>query len=129
MSKEIINPASMAKPTGYSYGVKASGTTVYIAGQVAQDASGNVVGAGDAGAQAEQVMQNLKAVVEAAGGTLANVVKINVYVTDLAYRPAVGAVRAKYFNEADGFPASTFCVVPSLAVPDYLVEIEAIAVL
>lgn len=127
MAKEIINPASMATPTGYSYAVKKAGTPVYISGQVAQDSAGNLVGKGDAGAQAEQVMQNLRAVCEAAGGTLDDIVRITVYVTDLAYRPAVGAVRLKYFSEGS-YPGSTFVVVSSLATPDYLVEIEAIAV-
>ena len=127
MAKEIINPASMAAPTGYSYAVKKAGTPVYISGQVAQDGAGNLVGKGDAGAQAEQVMQNLKTVCEAAGGTLDDIVRITVYVTDLAYRPAVGAARLKYFSEGN-YPGSTFVVVSSLATPDFLVEIEAIAV-
>ena len=129
MSKEVINPGSMAKPTGYSYAVKKTGTPLFIAGQIAQDGAGNVVGAGDAAAQTEQVMQNLKTVVEAAGGTLDDIVKINVYVTDLAFRPAVGAARMKYFNAESGYPASTFVVVSSLATPDFLVEIEAVAMI
>ena len=128
MSKEVINPASMSRPTGYSYAVKKSGTPVFIAGQVATDAAGNVVGEGDAGAQAEQVMANLKTVVEACGGTMDDIVKINVYVTDLAYRPAVGAARLKHFKEG-GYPASTFVVVSSLATPQFLVEIEAVAMI
>ncbi|MFN8558921.1 MAG: RidA family protein [Dehalococcoidia bacterium] len=128
MAKEIVNPASMAPPTGYSYAVKKGGTPVHIAGQVARDAAGNVVGAGDAGAQTEQVYKNLKAVVEACGGTMDDIVKLTVYTTDLAYRPAIGAVRQRYFTDGQ-YPASTFVVISSLADPAFLVEIEAVAMI
>jgi len=127
MSKQLINPSTMPKPSGYSYAVKAAGTPVYISGQVAIDGSGALVGEGDAAAQTEQVFQNLRTVVEAAGGSLKDIVKITVYVTDPAYRPAVAAARQKHF--ADGaYPASTYVVISGLALPQLLVEIEAIAV-
>jgi enamine deaminase RidA (YjgF/YER057c/UK114 family) len=128
MAKQIVNPASMSTPTGYSYAVKKSGTPVFIAGQVALDGAGKVVGEGDAAAQAEQVYQNLKTVVEACGGTLADIVKLNVYTTDLSYRPAIAAARQKHFSDGQ-FPASTFVVISSLASPQFLVEIEAVAMI
>jgi 2-iminobutanoate/2-iminopropanoate deaminase len=127
VSKQIINPSTMPAPAGYSYGVKKSGTPLYISGQVAIDGAGKLVGEGDAAAQTEQVFQNLRSVVEAAGGTMADIVKLTIYVTDAAYRPAITAARQKYF--ADGqYPASTYLVISGLALPQLLVEIEAIAV-
>jgi enamine deaminase RidA (YjgF/YER057c/UK114 family) len=128
MSKQIINPPTVATPTGYSHAIRKSGTPVFISGQVAQDTSGNVVGEGDIAAQAEQVFANLKAVVEGCGGSLSDVVKLTVFVTDLAFRPAVAAARSQYFATGD-FPASTFLVVSSLAVPSFLVEVEAVAMI
>ena len=99
MTKQIINPARMAKPTGYSYAVKKSGTPVFISGQVALDAEGKLVGEGDAAAQTEQVFQNLRSVVEACGGTMDDIVKITIFVTD-AGLPSRGRRRPpKHFKE------------------------------
>ena len=128
MSKQVVNPAGMAPPSGYSYAVVKGGTPVFISGQVALDAAGKLVGAGDAAAQTEQVFRNLRSVVEACGGTLDDIVKINVYVTDAAYRPAVAAARLRHFREGQ-YPASTYVVVSALAVPQLLVEIEAVAMI
>ena len=128
MPKQIINPTTMAKPTGYSYAVKKSGTPVFISGQVAIDGRDQVVGEGDAAAQVEQVFRNLRTVVEASGGTLDDIVKLNIYVTDAAYRPAVVAARQKHFQEGH-YPASTYVVVSALAIPQLLVEIEAVAMI
>ena len=80
MSKDIFNPPNMMKPAGYSHVAKVTGgSLVYIAGQVSADASGNLVGEGNLEAQAEQVFKNLKAAVEAAGGSMADIIKMNVY--------------------------------------------------
>ena len=128
MAKQIINPPNMATPTGYSYAIKKSGTPVYIAGQVALDAQGRVVGEDDVAAQAEQAFQNLRTVVEACGGTMDDVVKINVYVTDPSYRSAIVAARQRQFKEGQ-YPASTYVVVSALAVPQLLVEVEAVAMI
>jgi len=128
MSKQIVSPPDMAPTHGYSYAVKKSGTPLFIAGQVALDASGQIVGEGDAAAQTEQVFQNLRRVVVAAGGSLADIVKLNVFVTDAKYRPAVAAARERFF-EAGSWPASTYVVVTALAVPQLLVEVEAVAML
>ena len=128
MAKQIINPPSMAAPAGYSYAVKKSGTPVYIAGQVAIDGQGRIVGEGDAAAQAEQAFQNLRTVVEACGGRMDDVVKINVYVTDAAYRSAIVAARQRHFKDGQ-YPASTYVVISALAVPQLLVEVEAVAMI
>ena len=128
MAKTVINPSTLAKPTGYSYAIKKSGTPVFISGQVALDAEGKLVGENDAAAQTEQVFRNLQAVVEACGGSLDDIVKITIFVTDSSYRPAVAAARLKYFKEGQ-WPASTYLVVAALAVPQMLVEVEAVAVI
>lgn len=128
MSKTVINPPTLAKPTGYAYAIKKTGTPVFISGQVALDAEGKLVGEGDAAAQTEQVFKNLHAVVEGCGGTLDDVVKITIFVTDPSYRPAVAAARLKWFKEGQ-WPASTYLVVSALAVPTMLVEIEAVAMI
>ncbi|HTY18030.1 MAG TPA: RidA family protein [Myxococcota bacterium] len=128
MSKQIVNPAAMAPPSGYSYAVRKTGAPVFISGQVALDGQGKVVGEGDAAAQTEQVFRNLRTVVEACGGTLDDIVKINVYVTDAAYRPAIAAARQRHWKEGQ-YPASTYVVVSALAVPQLLVEIEAVAMI
>ena len=127
MPHTIIAPAASHPAVGYSHGVKA-GNTLYIAGQVAVGPDGSIVGAGDIAAQVKQVWSNLQAVLAEAGGSVEDIVKITVYATDLSYRPAIAAARDAVF--AGGrFPASTFLVVQSLARPELLVEIEAVAVL
>ncbi|MBV9458602.1 MAG: RidA family protein, partial [Bradyrhizobium sp.] len=96
-NKEIFNPPTLMKPAGYSHVAKITrGTLVYIAGQVSADVSGNLVGEGNLEAQAEQVFKNLKAAVEAAGGAMADLVKMNVYLVaevDLSEVPKFRAVR------------------------------------
>ena len=126
--KTVINPPQMAAPTGYSYAIKKSGTPVFVSGQVALDGKGALVGENDVAAQVEQVMANLRTVVEACGGSLDDVVKLTIYVTDPSYRPAVAAARQRHFKEGQ-YPASTYLVVSALAVPQLLVEIEAVAMI
>jgi len=121
------NPPTLSKPTGYTHVVEVSGPvkTIYIAGQVAADASGNVVGNNDMKAQAEQVFKNLEAALAAAGAKFSDVVKMNTYVTDLTNVQAVRDVRARYFGET--VPASTLVQVVRLARPEYMLEIEVTA--
>ena len=130
-TKEFLNPKTLMQPAGYTHIAKASGgTTVYLSGQVAADASGKLVGEGNLEAQAEQVFKNLKAGVEAAGGTMADIVKTNIYVlaeVDPGEIQKFRAVRNRYVNTAQP-PASTFVVVSRLARPGWLIEIEAVAV-
>ena len=132
MSKEIFSPATLPPPTGYSHIAKVNkGTLVYVAGQVSADASGKLVGEGDLGAQAEQVFKNLKLALEAAGATMADVVKMNTYLVAEVSQddlPKMRAVRERYMSKEKP-PASTLVVVSRLARPGWLVEIEAIAAL
>jgi enamine deaminase RidA (YjgF/YER057c/UK114 family) len=130
MSKEIFSPQTMPPPTGYSHVAKVNGgTLVYLAGQVSSDASGKLVGEGDFGAQASQVFRNLKLGLEAAGATMADIVKMNVYIVaevDQAEIPKLRAVRDSYVDAAKP-PASTLLFVTRLARPGWLLEIEAVA--
>jgi len=128
MAKQIITPPGMAAATGYSYAVKKSGTPVFIAGQVALDGAGHLVGEGDAAVQTEQVFQNLRTVVQACGGSMDDIVKINIYTIDAAHRPAIAAARLRHFKEGQ-YPASTYVVISALALPQFLVEIEAVAII
>ncbi len=126
MPVERIQPQGLAKPPTYSHVVKA-GNTVYLAGQVSRDENGQTVARGDIAAQATQVFENLTRALAAVGGTLDNLVKITVYITDPRYREPVSEVRHKYLRGP--LPASTLIVVAGLAEPDLLLEIEGIAVL
>ena len=103
------------------------GTIVFIAGQVALDRSGSVVGRDDIRAQMQQVFENLAAAITAAGGTFRDVIKLNTYVLDLAHLAVFREVRDRYIN-LESPPASTAIQVPGLFRPELLVEIEAIAV-
>lgn len=122
--REDVAVRGIHKTTGYSHAAKA-GDFVFVAGQVAQDLEGNLVGRGDIEAQAVQVFENLKAVLTSAGTTLDDVVKLTTYTTSVTYRQKIAEVRARYFKTY--FPPNTFIVVASLATPDYLLEIEAVA--
>lgn len=126
MAHEILNPDSVHPTAGYSHAAKA-GTTVYIAGQIAKDRQGNVVGAGDIRAQARQVYTNLKAVAEAAGGGLQHVVKMTTYLTDPRFIDPWREVRAEFFGEP--MPPNTLLVIDGLVTPEFLIEVEAVAVL
>jgi 2-iminobutanoate/2-iminopropanoate deaminase len=123
------NPPTLSTPTGYTHVVEVTGPvkTIYIAGQIAFDKDGKVVGAGDMKAQAEQVFKNLETALAAAGAKFSDVVKMNTYVTDMEKAPAVREVRARYF--ADTTPASTLVQVPRLARQELILEIEVIAVI
>jgi enamine deaminase RidA (YjgF/YER057c/UK114 family) len=128
----IFNPDTMFKPTaGYSQVAEVSGgKLVYIAGQVALDRSGNLVGKDDFRAQVQQIFENLKSAVEAAGGDSHSIVKLNFFCAesvDPAQIPAVREIRDKYVNTANP-PTSTFVVVKRLVRPEWLLEVEAVAV-
>jgi enamine deaminase RidA (YjgF/YER057c/UK114 family) len=131
-SKEFISPKTLIPPAGYSHIAKVNrGTIVYLAGQVSSDASGKLIGEGNFEAQVEQVFRNLKIAVEAAGGTMADIVKLNIYLVaavDQAEVPKLRAIRNRYVN-VENPPASTLVVVSRLAQPGWLIEIEAVAAL
>ena len=103
------------------------GRLLYVSGQVAWDASGNIVGKGDVGAQARQTFQNLRQVLQAAGGDLGSLMKITTYITRIEHRPAVAEARSEVFHGE--LPASTLIVVKSLFHPDFLIEVEGVAVI
>src|SRR5215472_4222906 len=123
----LFNPDSIAKPAGYSHvGEVTGGKLVYIAGQVALDPSGNLVGKDDFRAQAEQVFKNLDAAVRAAGGGFHDVVKLNTYcaaAVDPASIQQFREVRDKFVNTQNP-PTSTFVVVQRLVRPEWLIEVE-----
>lgn len=128
MKRTAYQPADVFEPLGrsYTHGIIVEGArrTLYVAGQTARDRDGTIVCRGDAEGQARQVLENLKRVVEGAGGRMEDVAKTTVYITDLKYREAVGRVRQEYFKGDP--PANTLLVVSGLADPAFLVEIEAI---
>ena len=124
-----LNPKSLVKPTGYTHLVIApDGRTVYIAGQVAFDSTGKVVGEGDFAAQANQVFRNLQHALESVGGSTADLVKTTTFVTDVKHVPALRDIRARYLAKAQP-PANTLVAVSGLARPELLLEIEGVAVL
>ncbi len=125
----FINPPAMAKPTGYSHVAEVTGgRLVYVAGQVALDKDGNLVGARDLKAQTVQVFENIKTALAAVGGDFSNVIKMNYYVLDATQRMVVRDVRSQYLD-AENPPASTFVQVSALVLDDFLIEIEAVAAL
>ena len=127
MKRTTYQPPTTFEPAGntYSHGIIVeTGRTLYVAGQTARDKAGNIVCVGDAAGQTRQVLENLKAVVEGAGGRMADVAKTTVYITDVNDRGAVGAVRREFFPSNP--PANTLLIISALAAPEFLVEIEAI---
>ena len=129
MEKKFINPPTLATPRGYTHVVTASGgKMVFIAGQVAWDVKGEIVGKGDLRAQATQAYTNLKAALAAAGATTADVVKMNTYVVNFKSSdlPVIREVRSQFFPQ-EKLPASTLVGVQALAVVGLLIEVEAVA--
>ncbi len=127
---QIINPPELAKPRGFSHGIIVEGARLLmLAGQDGSDAEGRIAAPGDLIAQYEQVIKNLKAVVEAAGGGLQDIVKLNIYVTDCeAYRAQLkplGEIYRAYFGRH--YPVMALFEVKGLFNPDAMVEIEGIA--
>jgi len=127
--KEVIRPESGIHPLPwpYSHGVKV-GTILFVAGQVALDEQLRIVGPGDAEAQARQTWQNIKTVVEAAGGKISDVVRVTTYVADLGDIDAIHKVRREFFPDGD-FPTATVVQAARLGLPGLLLETEAIAII
>jgi enamine deaminase RidA (YjgF/YER057c/UK114 family) len=124
-----LNPPTLVKPNGYTHVVVApDGRTAYIAGQVAYDSTGQLVGGNDFRAQAERVFQNLEHALASIGGSLADVVKTTTFVTDAKHVPLLRDIRLKHLSRGRP-PANTLVVVSSLARPEFLIEIEAVALL
>lgn len=130
MKRNIIVCDKVAEPSGpYSRGTRISlsgADLIFISGQVAQDSEGNTVGKGDIVLQTEQALKNLQNVLEASGASLADVVKVTVFLRNMEQRDIVAEVRKRFFK--DNLPASTLVEVSKLAHQDWLIEIEAVAV-
>jgi enamine deaminase RidA (YjgF/YER057c/UK114 family) len=129
MARQSIQPKSLNDPRPrYSQAiVTEGGKLLFIAGQTASDKDGNVVGKGDIKAQTRQVFDNIKAVLEAAGGSLDSLVMTTTYITDRQYREGYNEVRRGMYKKDP--PTSTLVIVKGLANEDYLIEIAGIAVL
>ena len=124
----FVKSENLPPSPGYSQAVEVRpGRLVYVAGQVAMDRSGKVVGEGDIRAQTQQTFENLKAALEASGAKFENVVKLNYYFTDITQLPVVREVRDKFINTTNP-PASTAVEVKRLFREPYLIEVEAVAV-
>ena len=124
--RPAARPAGRDRGMGYAYGVQV-GNLVFVSGQLATDASGALVGEGDVEAQAMKAFENVEAVIAEAGGTRADIVKVTVYLPQSSYLEAMQRARRRFFTDPD-HPASTAIFGP-LVRPEYLVEIDAIAVL
>ncbi len=131
MEKKFINPDTLHAPRGYTHVVTvAGGRMLFVAGQVAVDKEGQIVGRGDLKTQARKAAENLAAALKSAGASLADVVKMNTYVVN--YKPddyrAIADMRREFFPKENA-PASTLIGVAALAIDGLLIEIEAVAAL
>ena len=126
MAREVFFPYPNNKPNGFSPAARIGGS-VFVSGQVSTDANGELVGADDAGAQSEQCFKNVEAALTAAGAGWDDVSKITCFLVNAADYPAYAAARQRLFPQNG--PASSTVIVSALVRPEYLVEIEAYAVL
>ena len=122
----FFNPPTLPKPPGYSQCVGVAGM-IFIAGQVALDADGKLVGPGDLAAQTEQVFKNLDLALRQSGGDISNIFKLTTYVIDIAGLATFREVRDRHIPPGPNLPVSTLVQVSALARPEFLIEIEAVA--
>jgi reactive intermediate/imine deaminase len=130
MAKQQVRSERIGPPSGHfsqAIAVQAKGRLVFISGMVSKGADGKVVGAGDIEAQTRQVCENVRAAVEAAGGTMDDIVRVDVFVRNMEQFERIHKVRREYFGSPP--PASTMVEVSKFTAPDYLIEMSAIAVL
>lgn len=130
MPKTEISSPKLRAPSGvfsHATAVEATGRFVFVSGMVARKADGSIAGIGDITEQTRQVCENVKAALEAAGGTLDDVCRVDVYVRNMEHFDAIHKVRAQYFKPP--WPASTMVEITKMTHPDYLIEMSAIAVL
>lgn len=132
MGKALVNPPSLTRPRGFSHGVLVTGgKLLFLAGQDASDAEGQIVAPGNLVAQYEQIMRNLQTVVEAAGGKIQDIVKLTIFVRDrdsyLAQLKALGNVHKALFGNY--YPAMALFEVSRFYQDDALIEIEGMAVI
>ena len=129
MTKQQIISDRMKQPSGHfshATTVEASGKLVFVSGMTAHQPDGTVAGVGDIEAQTRQVCENVKSAVEAAGGTMADICRVDVHVRNMEHFDAIHKVRQEYFEPP--LPASTMVEVTKMTHPDYLIEISASAV-
>ena len=126
---EKIAAKSVFDPPAYTQAIKVTGaqTILFVSGQVDYDARGGPGHPGDFAGQARATLAALKAQVEAAGGTMASIVKLNTYLVDIRHRTELATIREEFFGKKG--PASTLVGVTALAQPGWLIEVEAIAVI
>ncbi len=132
MNKYLLNPPSLMPPRGFTHGIVISGgRLLFLAGQDGSDAHGRIESPGNLVAQFERALQNLKAVVETAGGTMRDIVKLNIYTTNIALyrslRKEIGIIFRRYFEGY--YPAMALFEVTGLFNEEALVEVEGIAVI
>ena len=129
MTKRQIRTDNVREPMGHfsqAIEVDAKGKLVFISGMTARRADGSIAGIGDIEAQTRQVCENIKSAVEAAGGTMDDICRVDVYVRNIEHFEKIHKVRREYFKSPP--PASTMVEVTKMVSPDYLIEINAIAV-
>jgi 2-iminobutanoate/2-iminopropanoate deaminase len=130
MSKKQISSDQISKPNGHfsqATVIEAKGRIVFISGMTSRRPDGTIAGIGDIEAQTHQVCQNVKAAVEAAGGTMDDICRVDVYVRNMEHFEKIHKVRREYFKPPA--PASTMVEIVKMTSPDYLIEINAIAVI
>ena len=131
MKKEIINPSSLARPVGFSHGIAVSGGRVlFLAGETGSDAEGRIMAPGNIVAQYEQIMRNFQVVVEAAGGQMQDITKLNIFVRDrddyMAHLKQLGQVHRSFFGAY--YPAMALFEISRFFQDEALIEIEGMAV-
>src|SRR5438094_10163260 len=130
MSKRQIQSDKIRQPSGHfshAIAVEAKGKLIFISGMTSRRADGTIAGIGDIEAQTRQVCENIKAAVEAAGGTMDDICRVDVYIRNMEQFDAIHKVRREYFREP--LPASTMVEIVKMTHPDYLIEINAIVVI
>jgi 2-iminobutanoate/2-iminopropanoate deaminase len=130
MSKREVRTDKVRQPSGHfsqAVAIEAQGRIVFISGMTARRADGTIAGVGDIETQTRQVCENIKAAVEAAGGSLDDICRVDVYVRNIEHFEKIHKVRREYFRAPA--PASTMVEVTKMVHPDYLIEINAIAVI
>lgn len=132
MEKEIINPSSLARPVGFSHGIAVTGgRLLFLAGQTGSDAEGRITAPGNIVAQYEQIMRNFQAVVEAAGGKMQDITKLNIFVRDrddyLAHLKPLGHTHRAFFGPY--YPAMALFEISRFFQDEALIEIEGMAVI
>jgi reactive intermediate/imine deaminase len=129
MAKQQVTTSKVREPMGHfsqAIAIEAKGKLVFISGMTARRPDGSIAGIGDVEAQTRQVCENIKSAVEAAGGTLEDVCRVDVFVRNIEHFEKIHKVRREYFKAPA--PASTMVEVTKMVSPEYLIEINAIAV-